>query len=161
MREPHYYVCKDGKQHCITWYENGKRLRKTFNDANEAEVFNQQKLLGAADKDDLILKEVTTLRKYIAGGRLAELEAENAKLRAEAQALKPGASNTPTASIRLFRPGLAKELGVTAAVVFHQLCWLHKNPNLGKVLDDGHKNTSSTRIVSGKKTISNFGQYRP
>ena len=65
MREPHQYVCKDGKQHCVAWYENGKRLRKTFNDANKAEVFYQQKLLGAVDKQDLILEGVTTLRKYV------------------------------------------------------------------------------------------------
>jgi len=140
MREPHHYVLGDRK-HCVVWYENdhAKRSRKTFSDANEAEVFYQQKLLGVVDKLDLILKQVITQRTYVASGKIAELEKENAKLRAEAEALKPRASNTPATSIRLFRPELAKELGLPAAVVFHQLCWLHKNPDLGKVLDDGKK----------------------
>lgn len=86
-KEPHHYVCRDGRQHCIAWYENGKRLRKTFNDATEAEVFYQQKLLGAVDKTDLILKDVTTIRKYMTSGKIAEVEAENVRLRDQLAAL--------------------------------------------------------------------------
>jgi hypothetical protein len=88
MREPHHYVSRDGReQHCVVWYENGERKRRTFSDANEAEVFYQQKLLGAVDKNDLILKEVTTLRKYVISGKIAEVEAENARLRDELAAV--------------------------------------------------------------------------
>jgi hypothetical protein len=139
MREPHHYVCGARKQHCVVWYENGKRMRRTFSDANRAEVFYQQKFLGAVDKTDLILNGVTTIRNYIAGGRLAELEAKNAELSAKVEALTPSVSNAPTANVRLFRTDLAKELGVVAATIFHQLSYMYKNPKLGKVLGDGKK----------------------
>jgi hypothetical protein len=148
MREPKLYGPYPPKtpgrspRYFVQWYDDDQSgaRKKQFTDELRAQLFLQEKeQRRPIDKDDLILKEVTTLRKYVAGGRLAELEAENAKLRAEAEALKPGASNTPSGRIRLFSPELAKELGVTAAVVFHQLCWLHKNPDLGKVLDDGQK----------------------
>jgi hypothetical protein len=91
MREPHHYICKDGTQHCVAWYENGARRRRTFNDANKAEIFYQHKLLGAVDKEDLILQEVTTLRKYIASDKTEELQAEkskNEKLREENAGLR-------------------------------------------------------------------------
>jgi hypothetical protein len=142
MRELKLYPPNARGQSVVAWYEPNirKRQRKTFAHRMQAELFYQEKEQGhPIDKDDLILKEFSEFRKYVARGRLPELEAENAELRAKLESLKPGASNTPTGSIRLFSVELAKELGVTAAVVFQQLCWLHKNPDLGKILDDGQK----------------------
>lgn len=91
-------------------------MRRIFSDANEAEVFYQQKLLGAVDKDDLILKEVTTLRKYMTSGKIAELQAENARLHELAAKL-------------LDELAIAKQPGTEEAVPIHDIARGARTPN--------------------------------
>jgi len=131
----------------VQWYDDDQSgaRKKQFTDELRARLFlHEKEQLHPIDKDDLILKEVTDIRKYVARGRLAELEAENAELSAKLEALTPGVSNAPTVNVRLFSTDLAKELGVVAATIFHQLCYIYKNPKLGKVLGDGKKYIHNT-----------------
>jgi DNA-binding PadR family transcriptional regulator len=90
MREPKLYgpvppkTAGRSPRYFVQWYDddqNGAR-KKQFTDELRAQLFLQEKEQHRPiDKDDLILQQVTELRKYVARGRLAELEAEIAKLR--------------------------------------------------------------------------------
>ena len=54
MREPKHYEDDRGR-HWVTWYEQGKRTRKCFNDPLRAELLYQEKLIGhPIDRDALI-----------------------------------------------------------------------------------------------------------
>ena len=91
MREPKLYgpyppaAPGRSERYSVRWREADNTGKiKQFTDPIRAELFYQEKLLGQPiDKDVLILKEVATIKKYIASGRIGELESENAKLRAD------------------------------------------------------------------------------
>jgi DNA-binding PadR family transcriptional regulator len=153
MREPRNYVFNDGR-HCVAWYEDGKLARRTFTEANDAEVFYQEKLLGAVDKTDLVLKEVTSIRKYITYGKIAEIEAENVRLRDELEALRQrrpelggsekfqsavASSENFKSAVHVVRPEFEKAVGHRPAIALQQLSWLLAQEKFGVELGDGRR----------------------
>jgi hypothetical protein len=82
-KEPQIYQAHDRRgQYTVTWYTDEGRKRKTFCDGAQAELFRKKKLFEHLGQN-VMLKEITTYEKYVPVpvGRIAELEAENARLR--------------------------------------------------------------------------------
>ena len=162
MREPKLYgpyppkTAGRSPRYFVQWYDDDQSgaRKKQFTDELRAQLFLQEKeQRRPVDKDDLILKEVTTLRKYVAGGRLAELEAENARLRDEVasarrqtpRAAEPQRIKKFCSRILIHRPELVQSLqdrGATCAqariiaIIIQQLSYLREQ-GFGKVLGDG------------------------
>ena len=167
MREPKLYgpyppaAPGRSERYSVRWREADNTGKiKQFTDPIRAELFYQEKLLGQPiDKDVLILKEVATIKKYIASGRIGELESENAKLRADNSRLfdelAAAKRQTPRVAepqkkqfcskILIHRPELVQALqdrgarpaqARIVAVIIQQLSYLVEQ-GFGKVLGDG------------------------
>jgi DNA-binding PadR family transcriptional regulator len=125
----------------VRWYVDGKRQTKKFTDRTRAELFHQEKLAEHAghpfNASMLALQKLTVIEKAVQrfaskdDERLLESEAEitrlkeeNAQLIHKAPAPKAEGSSPLRNDFRLIRPVLAIDLGVPAALLFEQLCFL-------------------------------------
>ena len=163
MREPKLYGPYPPKtpgaaeRYFVQWYDDdqGGPRKKQFSDPIVAELFYQEKLLGQPiDKEALILKEVATIKKYVAGGHIAAIEAENARLREENARLIQNAPSQPSeepqieslaSDVRLLRMDLAIKLkSKPAAIVLQQLYWCLEIRGWGKILEDRQRYVFNT-----------------
>jgi DNA-binding PadR family transcriptional regulator len=157
MREPTisklYPADMPGRSsHCyVRWYVNGERQTKKFTDPTRAQLFHQEKLAEHAghpfNAGMMALQKVSVIERAIMDfaskddARMLELEAENtrlseemAKLIQKAPAPKAEGSSPLRNDVRLIRPELAVKVGVPAAFLFEQLCFLIRI-DVGRIID--------------------------